>query len=765
MKHQYLLLAAICALPLAAFSSTDVLAGADESDYTINVEQSAPDGPPEVFSSARLSMSPKAEADSAVITFKLVYDDSTKSKVGGTTAALSPGTLRLLNADGSIQFITMASLKKANYQVKWPKGTYDVFGRCAVNCQYRPELYEKYKGVSNLVYVKEGVKIDADTTIVIDFNEAIYHIHFAPVASNGKPFTFCTRTLGSDKSETFADDGTMVDGGMVAQLVASGHKSEVATNVVTTAVVPGISHLADGTESNAINYFDFLSTKCSSKIQFTNLRYGILNTDDANKPLELVLQTVTGCNGDTTVTNTVSSYVNHKEFFTPSVKGETSPIHYAKATCFIKQLPLVNLQATATGIDTLQAGDPVIANFSINDPTGYYTLRQWVSLGDYIPAKGTKYNIDGPVFLANDPQTHRYASFGPANHIYQCEVVGSKAVAVNRPVKGLTMPYNESNPLQVGNNAPTYIIACPSYVANAKTYLGFSVQRLGRYGEKVGSGTTTFHYGIYYNDALQASGVGFSNLSVSNRLFSNKHYNTGIVRYELNDSNARFDGLKAASRVVNVVNLSKTDLCAPSLIYVRMHDAKDNLVSDHINYPDAYDIEIIAADRNFQRVTPPHYDNKPVADIKVAYALHGTNDWTELPVSELADSADYVGHFYTAPMASIAKPTSDVLYDLKVTLKDEAGNSQEQTLSPAFVVLGKGSGVSDVATAQGSIVVENGSIVVKGQGAATTVSVFDACGRCVISGASSAQPISMAALAPGIYVVRSGAVSAKVVIK
>lgn len=757
MRLKHLLLFTASLFPLT------VLASADGNNLL--VEQTAADGTPTVFTADAAPTHQKAAADSVTITVKIVYDDSTASKVDGTTAALKPSTLHFFEAGGAHYFITIAKLQSSNYQVRYPKGTYDVMQNCTVNCRYRSDLYEKYKGVGNLYYIEENIDINNDTTLIIDFNEATNLIHFDPVTSKGKPFTFCTKSTASDKTVTYAQDGNMYDGGVLLQVVASGQKAQTSYNNVSAALAPRINHNADGTSSNTIGYYDILVTKCSSKYQFTNVRYGRSGPEDNFRTIDFVMQTVAGCSGDTTVTNSESDFITHKEYITSSVKGDSSTTHYCKATMFVKELGAIDLQAVVSNTsDTLKAGDPCVANYSICDPTGYYIPRLWLSLADYIPAQGTKYFIDGPAFTANGSQEHKYVDFGPNGVQYQFvyDEEKAKAVIVERPLKGLDMPYNEEKPYKVGNNVPSIMFTCPNYINSDGTNLGISLNCMGRYGEKRHVDWTSVGYEIYYNDVLAASGVGTIKLTSSNSALNKNRYSTGIVKYVVTDSNARFDGMPAASKAVHAIDMSQTDLCAPTLIYVRVHNTKQNTFDDHIATPSDNILEIVAADRNYI-ASGSYYDNKRVAEIKVSCSEHNANDWKDMAVTSVPENDDYLGYFYTVPLDGIAQQNDTVLYDLKVNLKDEAGNTQEQTISPVLLVAGTNSGVTDVQAAAGAIAMRNGCIVVKGE--PTTVNVYDTCGRNLIANASSAQPISTAQLAPGIYIVRTAAETCKIAVR
>ena len=72
--------------------------------------------------------------------------------------------------------------------------------------------------------------------------------------------------------------------------------------------------------------------------------------------------------------------------------------------------------------------------------------------------------------------------------------------------------------------------------------------------------------------------------------------------------------------------------------------------------------------------------------IEVSYAPYGTDEWLPLEGVEHQSEFDdlYFGHFYQGSLAGVNTPSENGWFDLKFRLVDEAGNWQEQTLSPAF---------------------------------------------------------------------------------
>ena len=148
-------------------------------------------------------------------------------------------------------------------------------------------------------------------------------------------------------------------------------------------------------------------------------------------------------------------------------------------------------------------------------------------------------------------------------------------------------------------------------------------------------------------------------------------------------------------------------------------------------------------------VSSEYYTYSP-ADIKVEYAPRGSEEFAELTVGE--DPAKFFmpgyGAYWEGTLGTVDRESPDGWFDLRVTLTDASGNSQMQTISPAFRVESLSSVEDAVTDKDACIRVENGRII-----APSGAEIYDICGR----PASSAP-------APGIYIVRHAGKSVKVIL-
>lgn len=148
-------------------------------------------------------------------------------------------------------------------------------------------------------------------------------------------------------------------------------------------------------------------------------------------------------------------------------------------------------------------------------------------------------------------------------------------------------------------------------------------------------------------------------------------------------------------------------------------------------------------------VSSEYYTCSP-ADIKVEYAPGGSEEFAELVVEENPAKFFMPGYgaYWEGSLGTVDRESPDGWFDLRVTLTDASGNSQMQTISPAFRVESLSSVEDAVADKDACIRVENGRII-----APSGAEIHDICGR-----PASAAP------APGIYIVRHAGKSVKVIL-
>ena len=144
------------------------------------------------------------------------------------------------------------------------------------------------------------------------------------------------------------------------------------------------------------------------------------------------------------------------------------------------------------------------------------------------------------------------------------------------------------------------------------------------------------------------------------------------------------------------------------------------------------------------------YEYSELKEVKVEYSHYGADDWKELRVDEVPEKFHMPGYgaYYEGSLSSIDSSDRGA-YDIRVTLTDEHDGTQMQTISPAFFI-GDGSGVDVVVKASDNISVEGRDII-----APSGAEIYKVNGI----------PTGRCNLEPGVYIVRNGSETHKVVVR
>lgn len=216
-----------------------------------------------------------------------------------------------------------------------------------------------------------------------------------------------------------------------------------------------------------------------------------------------------------------------------------------------------------------------------------------------------------------------------------------------------------------------------------------------------------------------------------------------VMTFDIDVEGAPIDGgILSKNKATMNCNIDKTDWVPPTAQLLWFTDGQ--LVTDHFQTPENAVLHLYAAD--FRYTLNDTFDRDwmeayPLESIKIEYAPAGSGKFTEIEVSENADMffMPGYGYCYEGSLAGIDRGSDNGWMDLRITLTDDSGNVQTQTLYPAFRVESL-AGINDILT--------------DCTGASDSIELYDLQGRKVGS-----NPM------PGIYVRRTGSTSEKIVIR
>lgn len=224
------------------------------------------------------------------------------------------------------------------------------------------------------------------------------------------------------------------------------------------------------------------------------------------------------------------------------------------------------------------------------------------------------------------------------------------------------------------------------------------------------------------------------------------------------NENIEIDGV-AGSNVAEIKILNGEDKCPPSVQMLAFRDKKSGLRTHNFKAENGQ-LQFSAADLNW---TTQEIDGRnkfwfalETPEVKAEYAPHGTETFVPLEVTEHPDRfyTPCFGAYYTAELNEVA---TTGWQDLRLTITDAAGNSQTQTLSPAFNIQAP-DGIESV-TNDGNAVIWHDGVLYSGSDA--TFDVFDLSGRKVAAGHGPEAELNLPA---GVYIVDSRATIIKIAV-
>ena len=155
----------------------------------------------------------------------------------------------------------------------------------------------------------------------------------------------------------------------------------------------------------------------------------------------------------------------------------------------------------------------------------------------------------------------------------------------------------------------------------------------------------------------------------------------------------------------------------------------EGFITDRFETSEGALMELFAGDYNdgISESNWLYFDRAKAKNVNVAYAPYGKDNWTDLTLEENPEYySNLMGWYYAASLADVEGTAEKGWFDLKIRLEDEAGNWQEQIVSPAFQIK------SLVDTGISQLTIDNGQLTIPGN-----ENVYDLMGRCIGNAPSS----------------------------
>ena len=179
--------------------------------------------------------------------------------------------------------------------------------------------------------------------------------------------------------------------------------------------------------------------------------------------------------------------------------------------------------------------------------------------------------------------------------------------------------------------------------------------------------------------------LNYSNMSNYFSAWMNPDRTLGEIELTFDNQNVEVDGMQGHNLTTVVFDETKEDHIAPTMTMLQMRDGNGTVTDRFDTAQDGKvtfscgDFKISVNDFGF------YWFECELPNVEVSVAPYGQDEWQAIRITEDADAYAPVGfgHVFNADITLL---NNDGWYDLKFKLTDDAGNWQEQIVSPAFLI-------------------------------------------------------------------------------
>lgn len=534
-------------------------------------------------------------------------------------------------------------------QTTVPAGQYDII------CNF------PYQTLLPRWVILEHVDINSDMNITLNPDMATRRISFKDYMPNGE-------VLRLDMGHTDEETG---------QWVVTQKGNVVFADVVNRMYNKEYGIISDGSigyagynldeEMATCADADFFVSEVSDRFVFTQDRIAA----DADINWYVTHFSTDNCNIGT-VENSAEDYVCNETMFDFSPYGMAHQGYgYSLDHLFIDNQGCLNGGGRPQVSINLEHDKSLIHRTFVNYPGCYDPLTQETSV--YLPM----------IFEMSSQENSRYDAYPLQGSAF---MVGDNSeilnVGIGHPLTGHGLT-NFAWSTHNGNNIVTKIFPPhPAFTYNSnrqKNHFGSSCPindvirnncyYIGQYGEVRFSDNLTLDTTIYYNGNI------VEQLPEDN----------GVCEVIYTNTNIEVEGLDGNNITTIHYDTSLEDITPPTLRMLHFKDG-DNDITNCFETSSDGTMEFAAGDYHW---IPDgwygEFDCQPV-DVMVEYAPYGTEDWSEIAVEEVPELYQMPGwgYFYRGSLAGVTGQAEKGWFDIKFRLVDEAGNWQEQVVSPAF---------------------------------------------------------------------------------
>lgn len=238
----------------------------------------------------------------------------------------------------------------------------------------------------------------------------------------------------------------------------------------------------------------------------------------------------------------------------------------------------------------------------------------------------------------------------------------------------LSFPYGEK--AVFGDNAPVVVFLRPTK--------SVAYDFVGRYGE-----LRTIDY-LNHKLSVKCDGEEVCNSywDLDSFGFSEQAGLRGPWTYVITDENLEVDGLQARTECVQSFVAAAPGGPTPTVMQMQVHGVNGE-VTDRLSESEDGTLCFAAGSFTLKTNTTTWarwYEYSPLTEVKLEYAPYGTDSFEALEVKESTEDLFLPGYgaFYKVDLGQVGRTSGNKWYDVRISISDGEGNTQVQTVSPAF---------------------------------------------------------------------------------
>lgn len=243
------------------------------------------------------------------------------------------------------------------------------------------------------------------------------------------------------------------------------------------------------------------------------------------------------------------------------------------------------------------------------------------------------------------------------------------------------------------NSSPMLSLVCRNYIDPDSQNKDFfwDVCYLGRNGEIRMTDNIYPKLKAEYNDSVvyEADTLYDEKFADFTNDWQSVNHPDGKWKLTLIDKNVKVDNVAGHNYATITYDQSKEDWTPPTLQMLNFINA-DSTITDRFASPSEGTLQFAGGDFNyiFDAVNYRGYFDCQPMTVKVEYSPYNEDKWADFDVEE--DPSLYTmpafGYFYRGQLSQVKGNSSNGWFDLRITLTDESGNTQQQVISPAFKI-------------------------------------------------------------------------------